>query len=251
MTRIQKTVTTSMVAAAVAIACLADAGPALAGYPTGPQITDRDVPGQISVVLEDWTTVPKSGITATSQVARINFMRAEPVPSLASARLFVDDLNGNMYILDRATKSFVSYINFPSVFNGTGGTGVFDNSPGYAAGLVTFQFDPDYATNGKFYTVHTELGGNPSSYREAVLYEWCDTNIANTTFEGTRAFLLRVQYSSNIHPMGDILFNPLATTTSSDWRDMYIASGDGGAGESPTPSTRNQDQMLDNLLGKI
>jgi hypothetical protein len=226
--------------------------PALAQYPTGPQITDRDAPGQISIVLSDCATVPKSGVGSTAQVARINFLRAEPVGVLAASRLFAVDLNGRLYVLDRGTKSFTTYLDFGSIFNGTGGTGTFDNSPGLAAGLVTVQFDPDYGNNGKFYTVHTELGGNPSEYREAVLVEWQDTNIANTTFEGTRAELLRVHYSDNIHPMGDILFNPLATSASHpDWRNMYIASGDGSAGESSTPSIRIQDQMLDNLLGKV
>jgi glucose/arabinose dehydrogenase len=233
------------------VACLISGGRAVAGYPAGPEITDRDSPGQVSIRLEDWATVPKSGTTATRQVARINFMRAEPVPALAATRLFANDLNGTLYIVDRATKSFISYLDFPSIFDGTGGTGVFDNDPGLAAGLVTFQFDPDYANNGKFYTVHTELGGNPSAYREAVLYEWHDTDITNTTFEGTRAELLRVRYGSNVHPLGDIVFNPLATSDSPDWRNMYIASGDGGAGESSTDSVRAQNQMLDNFLGKI
>ncbi len=203
-------------------------------------------------MLSDWTTVPKSGTSATAQVARINFVRTEPVGPLAEIRAFANDLNGRLYILDWATKGFTTYLDFRTIFDGTGGTGVFDNSPGLAAGLVTVQFDPEYGSNGKFYTVHTELGGNPSSYREAVLYEWQDVNIANTTFEGARALLLRVQYSSNIHPMGDVLFNPLATDASHpDWRNMYIASGDGSAGESFVTSTRNQPQMLGNLLGKI
>lgn len=240
-------------AAVAASGCLAAAdAPFLPPYPAGPQITDGNAPGQIAILLADWATVPKSGAGSTSQVARINFLRSEPVAALASSRLFANDLNGHLYVLDRATRGFASYIHFPSVFNGTGGTGVFDSSPGFAAGVVTVQFDPDYANNGKFYTVHTELGGNPTEYREAVLYEWRDTNIGNAAFEGSRARLLQVQYSDNIHPLGDILFNPLATGASHpDWRNLYVASGDGGAGESSTTSVRNQNQMLNNLLGKI
>jgi len=223
-----------------------------ATYPSGPQITDRDAPGQVALLLEDWISVPKSGSGAGSQVARINFINAEPVPALAATRLFANDLNGNVYLVDTATKAFTTYINFPSIFNGTAGKGTFDSSPGYAAGVVTLEFDPDYANNGKFYTVHTELGGNPTEYREAALYEWRDTDIANATFEGTQALLLRVQYSDNIHPIGDIIFNPLATSAAHpDWRNMYIASGDGAAGESSTPSIRDQPQLLNNALGKV
>jgi glucose/arabinose dehydrogenase len=130
---------------------------------------------------------------------------------------------------------------------------VFDSNPGYAAGLVTFAFDPEYATNGKFYTVHTELGGNATEYREAVLTEWHDNNISDASFAGTRATLMRIQYNDNIHPMGDIAFNPLATSPAhADWRNMYLSNGDGGAGEQSSSGVlRNQPQMLNNLLGKV
>src|SRR5262245_59556115 len=123
------------------------AASAHAGYPSGPEITDRDAPGQISLKLEDWASVPKSGTSSTAQVARINFVRAEPGGPKVGTRFFANDLNGKLYILDRATPTFVTYLDFPSLFNGSGGTGIFDNSPGFAAGLVTFQFDPDYAAN--------------------------------------------------------------------------------------------------------
>jgi hypothetical protein len=45
---------------------------------------------------------------------------------------------------------------------------------------------------------------------ESVLIEWRDTNINNATFEGTAREILRVGLNSRIHPMGDLLFNPLA-----------------------------------------
>jgi hypothetical protein len=203
-------------------------------------------------MLDDFATVPKSGAGTVSQVARLNFLRAEPTATFASTRLFANDLNGKVYIFDRSTKTFGTYLDFPSIFNGMAGTGTFDNSPGFAAGVVTIQFDPAYPTNGKFYTVHTEVLGGSTAFRQAVLEEWHDTDISNTTFEGTRAELLRVDYSLHIHPIGDIIFNPLATDASHpDWRNMYIASGDGGAGESPDPATRNRNQLLNNLLGKV
>ena len=49
--------------------------------------------------------------------------------------------------------------------------------------------------------------------------------------------------------MGDLLFNPLAPPGDSDYRNLYIATGDGGAGE----STGNHalPQRLDTLSGKI
>jgi glucose/arabinose dehydrogenase len=228
-------------------------------YPAAPQIVDKADTKGWNLMLSDWAVAPRSQPTqfqsgqTNNQVARINFIRSEPVPSLASTRLFVPDLNANLHILDRASKTFTPYLNFATTFTGTGGTGTFDSSPGFAAGVVTLQFDPDYGSNGKFYTVHTELtAANPNNFRKAVIYEWADTNITNTTFEGTRARLFEIQYVGNVHPIGDMLFNPLATDSSHpDWRNMYIASGDGSAGESGTLSVRNQVQRLDNFLGKV
>ena len=85
--------------------------------------------------------------------------------------------------------------------------------------------------------------------REAVLVEWTDTDISNTTFEGTAREVMRVQYG-RIHPMADMAFNPTARPGGQDWRVMYIAMGDGGNGEQTT-DVRNNPQRLDMLVGKI
>jgi autotransporter-associated beta strand protein len=222
-----------------------------AAYPTGPEITDRYATGGITVRLMDAFTAPKSSVTSGAQVARINFLRAEPVESLADRRLFVNDMNGSLSIVDRSTGTFTRYLDFDAIFNGIG-IGDFDADPGYAAGLVTMQFDPAYGVNGKFYTVHTELGiGSATAYRQAVVTEWQDADVADTAFTGTRAELLRVQYGNGIHPIGDIAFNPAAADASHpDWRAMYITSGDGGAGET-SGAARNGPQRLDTLTGKV
>jgi hypothetical protein len=247
-------------------------------YPSSPQITKDGT----AIVLTNYVSMPLSTRTVTTypptmdfgdQLARVNFLRSEPTNApLSSSRLVVCDNNRNLYFLDKATKTFATYINFEEVFP------KFDNNPGYAGGLVTFQFDPGYATNGIFYTVHTEdpskagsaaptngsLPGldvstyttttavNPplgSVVREAVLVEWTDTNIINNTFEGTAREILRVGFTSNIHPMGDLLYNPLAQPGDADYRNLYVADGDGGAGESS--STHPIPQRLDAIEGKI
>jgi autotransporter-associated beta strand protein len=230
------------------------AGPAWPAYPIAAEIADRYAPGTIAIRLTDAFVAPKSGTgsgATSAQVARVNFLRSEPVAALAAERIFVNDMNGRLSMIDRATGSFSTYLDFDAVFTGVG-TGDFDADPGYAAGLVTMEFDPAYATNGKFYTVHTELGpGSATDYRQAVLSEWHDTNIADAVFTGTRAELLRVDYVNRVHPLGDISFNPAATDpTDPDWRMMYIASGDGGSGESGG-AARSNPQRLDSLVGKI
>ena len=87
--------------------------------------------------------------------------------------------------------------------------------------------------------------------REGVLIEWTDTNRANGTFEGTARELLRLQLNTRIHPLADLVFNPAARRGDSDWRVLYIGSGDGGSGESSRPDTRGNPQRLDTLVGKI
>jgi hypothetical protein len=183
-----------------------------------------------------------------------------------------------LYIVDKPTKSFTIYLDF----NGREGhRGIFhklSNETGFAGGFVSFQFDPDYARNGRFYTVHIEdpaLAGsnmpdnthvpglNVGGYtvtqvvptpgdiqRESVLIEWTDTNIANTRFEGSARELLRISLNTRIHPLGDLSFNPAARRGDADWRVLYIGCGDGGAGESRL-SIRTNPQRLDTLVGKI
>ncbi len=105
---------------------------ARADYPTAPQITDRYAPNQITVDLIDYATAPDSATSQTdrtaAQVARINFMRSDPVDT---NKYVVNDLNGNLYTLDKTTRQFSTFFNFASVFPH------FDNNPGLAAGLVT------------------------------------------------------------------------------------------------------------------
>ncbi len=167
----------------------------------------------------------------------------------------------------------------------------FTRAGGYANGFVTFQFDPAYRTAGsphfgKFYTVHLETNTadgaasrlpNPSGHpgfsntaaytstpaqlapgtvnantRQAILIEWQDTNPTNPTFEGTARELLRIQFNGRIHPLGDLLFNPLATdATHPDWRMLYLAVGDGGAGEQNNATLHPTPQRIDVLQGKI
>ncbi len=229
--------------------------------------------------VEDFAIAPMTGsVNGTNNnvyLARVNFMADDPVDS---NRFFVNDLNGPMYVLDKTTKSFTEYLNF----NGRGlEPGLYDRlwtSGGYAGGLITFQFDPDYAHNGKFYTVHMEQGSSgselpstanypnlnitnygvtasidaPSSanYRH-VLVEWTDTDPSNSTFEGSARELLRMDARDRIHPIGDIIFNPTAGPDDPDWRMMYVSIGDAGNGEQTDPAVRRTPQLLNTLGGKI
>jgi hypothetical protein len=253
--------------------------------------------GTVTVQLSDYAAVPQSGTLANSPdnavyVARVNYLREEPGGGLN--RLFVCDLNGKLYILDKTTRQFTTYLDFQrntaEAPTATGLFPAFTRAAGYANGLVTFQFDPEYRNGGslhygKFYTVHIEVDTvdgdarrmpnasahpgftNASSYtttavneapgtdnantRHAVLIEWKDTNIADSVFQGTARELMRIELNGRVHPMGDLAFNPAANSTHPDWRHLYIAVGDGGAGEQNNPTLHPTPQRLDVLQGKI
>jgi hypothetical protein len=232
------------------------------------------------IEIKDYATMPITGAKGTSNseslLARINVLREEPGPS--RKRLFVNDVNGPLYILDKDTKKLTTYLNFdgregqPGIFHRL----TIDNL--LASGFISFQFDPDYMHNGKFYTIHMEdpalsvssLPDNKNfpglkaagytvtpairtfggTQRESVVIEWTDSDTSNYTFEGTAREVMRLQYNGRIHPMGDLIFNPTARPGDPEWRVMYISAGDGGSGEQRT-DIRSNPQRLDTLVGKI
>jgi hypothetical protein len=263
--------------------------PVRAQYPSAPQIRKDGT----AVLLEDYASVPLSGptrhagvevgfvplqdarngaINFKGELARVTSLRSEPANApLAASRLFVNDENGTLYILDKSTKQFTPYLRlvdiFPSFLANSGPMGV-----------VSFAFDPEYAKNGRFYTVHSERPGyrpslptntalpslnlegytlTPSVNRsvepprvECVLIEWTDTNIRNATFEGTARELLRIGFDHGSHIMGDLIFNPLARRGDRDYGNLYVSVGEDFAGETPGPG-RTLAQQLNALHGKI
>jgi len=262
----------------------------LAGFLTSSSVVSAQYPSksQVSkdgttVLLEDYATPPLSSMTHgmasppaidfKGQLSRMNVLRSEPDNApLAKSRFFVDDQNGTLYILDKASKKFTPYLHFVEIFP------KFVSDTGNTAGIISIAFDPGYAKNGKFYTVHVEkpemegsatptnahlstldLNGytttpavNPPAgpvHLESVLIEWKDTNIRNDTFEGTARELLRVGYDRN-HPMADLIFNPLVKPGQSDYGNLYISVGDGAQGETPGPG-HTLPQQLDTFMGKI
>jgi mono/diheme cytochrome c family protein len=238
-------------------------------------------PPQLTLQLADYAALPitadNTNDNTRAELARVNNMRDEP----GGHRFFVNDLNGPLYILDKRTKIFTTYLGF----NGAGArAGLFRRftfERNFATGLINFVFDPDYARNGVFYTLHMEdpsidapaapksgvvAGLDLSGYtttpaiptptvngrieREVVLIEWKDRDPSNSTFEGTARELLRVQHPMPIHPLGEMTFNPAARRGDPDWRVMYLGAGDAGSGEQ-RDSRRLNPQRLDTFVGKI
>ena len=122
----------------------------------------RATPPQVAnpaLLISDYAAMPITGLpdgegNNAGSLARINFLREEPA---SAGRLFVNDLTGPLYILDRTTRRATIYLDFDG--RGTR-TGLFDKlkvDEGLASGFISFEFDPDYANNGRFYTIHLEV----------------------------------------------------------------------------------------------
>ena len=267
----------------IAFAVILSASFALAQYPAQYPSQSQVSKDDTAVLLEDYVELPLSSATHggvskpnvdfKGQLGRVSSMRSEPSDApLSSSRLFVNDEDGTLYILDKNSKQFTPYLNFPQIFP------KFTSDSGNATGIVSFAFDPAYAKNGRFYTIHVEkraLPGNAAPTNdgipslnltgyattpavdppagpanlESVLVEWTDTNTRNATFEGTAREVLRIAFDRN-HPTGDIQFDPLAKRGSPDYGNLYMAVGDGAQGETPGPG-HTLPQRLDTLVGKI
>ena len=236
---------------------------------------------RLALDLQDYAALPitadNTNTNTRAQLARVNYLRDEP----GGRRFFVNDLNGRLYILDKQTKQFTTYLDFNGAEGRPGLFQRFSFKLNFATGLTSFILDPEYAHNGVFYTLHMEepavaapaapragvvSGLDLSSYastpavqtptvnnqvdREVVLIEWTDHNTANTTFEGTAREILRVQYPLAAHPLGEMTFNPVARSGDPEWRVMYLGAGDAQSGEQ-RDSRRLNPQRLDTLVGKI
>jgi hypothetical protein len=235
----------------------------------------------ITLEIKDFAAVPITGLPLgkTSNemlLSRVNTIREEPG---GADRLFVVDMNGPIYILDKKTRQFTKYLDFDGRNDRPGLFHRFYITSGYGNGINGFVFDPDYRRNGKFYTVHLEhydmpvsnlpdgrhhpglnltgytttdpVGVPGASVGEGVILEWIDTNTKNATFEGTAREILRTRLNTHGHPQGEIIFNPAARPGDPDWRVLFAEVGDSTSGESRIVAIRNNSQRLDNFVGKI
>lgn len=188
--------------------------------------------------------------------ARVSFVR-----DLPDGRRFVNDSRGFLYLLDRAGQTSV-YANVAEAFP----MAVYNR---LESGFIGFDFHPEFAQNGLFYTVHAERApGNPATphfippgFTKAdvtyhnVITEWKATSPAANTFQGTRRELLRAGHivGTLTHPMGNVEFNPTAKPGSPDYGLLYTSGSDFGFSNGAPPHNNNpgQTQRLDSLIGAI
>jgi hypothetical protein len=188
--------------------------------------------------------------------ARVQFVR-----DLPDGRRFANDSRGVLYLLDTNNRPAV-YLDFAKLFPHA----IYNR---LESGLIGFDFHPEFAKNGLFYTVHGETAmGNqaplnfiPPGYtvkdvtHHNVITEWHAKNPAANTFEGTRRELYRGAHvvMNLTHPMGFVGFNPTAKPGSADYGLLYTSGSDHGFSNGGGPNANNpsQTQRLDSIITAI
>ena len=237
----------------------AQIGQPITGHPIPVPITKRG----LTVEIRDVVRLPDTrGLRPPDQdVVPAGWARVSFVRDLPDGRRFANDSRGMLYLLDRN--------NQPSLYANVGAAFPFAVYNRLESGFIGFDFHPEFARNGLFYTVHAErASGNPATpnfippgftradvNHHDVITEWHATNPAANTFEGTRRELLRVaQVVTNLtHPFGDVEFNPTAKPGSPDYGLLYTSGSDLGFsnGGGPNASNPGQTQRLDTVVGAI
>jgi hypothetical protein len=188
--------------------------------------------------------------------ARVSFVR-----ELSDGRRFANDSRGFLYLLEGGDRPTL-YLDFVAAFP-------FAIYSRMASGFIGFDFHPEFARNGLFYTVHSEYAaGNPAipdfippGFTPAdvthhnVITEWHATNPGTSRFEGTRRELLRVAHvvANLTHPFSYVGFDPTARAGESDYGLLYTSGSDLGFSNGGGPNANNpsQVQRLDTVVGAI
>jgi len=94
-------------------------------------------PAPVIISLKDWVAMPITGKVdgkgqTDGMLARVNSLREEP----GGRRYFINDLNGPLYILDKSSKTFTTYLDFNGRDRRPGLFHKLAYDTGYAGGLV-------------------------------------------------------------------------------------------------------------------
>jgi glucose/arabinose dehydrogenase len=216
---------------------VAEARAADAAGPLADPIPAQPLAPVVTVRLEEVLTMPASrpwpepGDSRLRRWCRINYLGELPD---GSARLFVPDLNGRLYFIEGRTPTV--YLDLAAEFAPD-----FWSHRGLGAGFGFVAFHPDFASNGTFFTVHTEAGNALASQdpslpaqvdpvHHGVLTRWIADDPRAHTFAGTRREVMRIAFASYIHGIQEINFAPTAGPSDQERGWLYIAVGDGGVG---------------------
>ncbi len=227
-----------------------DDGTGGGGGPISNPIPQDPIQSGLGLVLTEWAQFPQSTPVPTPTDSRLRrHARINYLGELPDGRRFVPDLNGRLYFLGASGGTPTPYLDVRTTVGAS-----FMSGRGLGSGFGFAAFHPQFAANGRFYTVHSETPNGTADWTQAnpsvqaVVTEWTAANPSSNTFSGTRRELLRIGFGSNIHAIQQIDFNPNATVGSADYGLLYVAVGDGGQG---TNSGNTVPQNLSLPFGKL
>ncbi|GAA4604883.1 hypothetical protein GCM10023195_16760 [Actinoallomurus liliacearum] len=222
--------------------------------PVTDPIPERPITSDLGLVLQEYAQFPKSDPVPAPVDARlmrwdrINYIGEVPD---GSGRMYVPDLNGNLYVVRNGQPHV--YLDVKAQFEP-----YFFSGRGLGQGFGIVAFDPDFRTNGKFYTIHTELASSTTKVPDltpqagtiyhGVVDEWTADDPKADTFHGTHREILRLGFGGQIHGIQEMGFNPNAKRGDKDYAKLYIAAGDGGMGQA---AGNNDPQNLGVPQGKL
>ncbi len=215
----------------------------------------------LMVRIQDVARLPDTRGRHPADQDRDGWARVSYVRDLADGRRFANDSRGFLYLLDRDNR--------PSLYADVAAAFPLSFYNTLTGGFIGFEFHPEFARNGLFYTAHIErVTGNPATPHfippgftpagvnfHSVITEWRATNPAANVFEGARRELLRVGLvvENMRHPFSHLEFNPTAEPGDSDYGLLYTSGSDFGFsnGGGPNASNPGQTQRLDTVVGSI
>jgi hypothetical protein len=180
----------------------------------------------------DEGTTPQPDASFTLRLEQVSaglsfplFLTVTPLPG--DTRLFVVEKGGAIKIIDRASGNVIA--TFLNISN------LLPNPLGNEQGLLGLAFDPQYATNRRFYVSYTDTSGN------SVIARYLrHSTMANLAESAADRIILTVAQPFANHNGGMIAFGPVDNL-------LYIGLGDGG--DANDPGNRAQDTGV--LLGKL
>ena len=209
--------------------------------------------GLRSAFLAVVTAVVGLGLAPESASSAAPRIAAERVTGGFSVPLFAGSPPGDtsrLFIVQKTGEIFI--VNLPAgTVNPTPFLDIHDRLilQGNEQGLLGLAFDPDYATNGRFYVNYTAPGG---AFRQGVTHVsrfnlTDDPDIADPDSE---VIVLAFDQPQANHNGGWIGFSPRPD----DDHNLYIATGDGGAANDQGPGhiePGGNAQSTQTLLGKM
>ncbi len=200
---------------------------------------------------------PAFGLTARTPLAPLAFPVNNPVPAAVDFEAAFPMLGFNrpvfltaapdgtnwIYVVEQGGRIYV----FPNDDDVESASVFIDLSSGNQGpvsrasneeGLLGLAFDPDYATNGRFY-VHYSAAGP----RRSVIARYTATfpqGQAPTANPNTQSIILQVNQPFSNHNAGMLTFGPDQM--------LYISMGDGGSGGDPQQHGQNLSTLLGAML---